>query len=133
MYMINWLVPLLQFQVRLQTWVAVILFALGACLVIIGGYQFRKAKTTVSPLSLENTSSLVATGLYRHSRNPMYVGFSLFLAAWAVYLGSVPAMLLLPVFIWHITRVQILPEEKILEQKFGDEYREYVKNVRRWL
>jgi len=74
------------------------------------------------------------TGLYRISRNPMYLGFLLLLVAWGIYLANVPALLLMPViFIVYMNRFQIIPEEKALDQAYGDVFLAYRRKVRRWL
>jgi len=86
-----------------------------------------------SPLEPEAATSLVTGGIYRYTRNPMYVGFAALLLGWAVYL-AVPWVLLGPVaFILFITRFQIIPEERALSSKFGRQYGEYQERVRRWL
>ena len=102
-------------------------------LLLWSGGVFRKYKTTVHPQRLENTSYLVTGGIYRYSRNPMYLSFLLILISWGIYLGSLLSFLVIPIFIWFITKYQILPEEQVLEKKFQDTYREYKRNVRRWI
>lgn len=96
-------------------------------------FIFRKNHTTINPVHPDQASKLVTEGLYRYTRNPMYLGLLIVLTGWAVYLGNVTALLVLPLFALIITRWQILPEERALEQKFGDEYRTYKCAVRRWL
>ncbi|WP_455376601.1 methyltransferase family protein [Kaarinaea lacus] len=113
--------------------VALIMFAIGLALVIISGYQFRKVTTTVDPLSPHQTTTLITTGFYRYSRNPMYIGFFLFLLAWGIFLGSLLSLILLPVFVYLITENQIKPEERILTEKFGSKYQRYLVKVRRWV
>ncbi|RKZ83311.1 MAG: isoprenylcysteine carboxylmethyltransferase family protein, partial [Gammaproteobacteria bacterium] len=81
----------------------------------------------------ENTKQLVTTGTYRFTRNPMYVGLLFLLIGWTILLGSLSPILMLPVFIWIITIEQIIPEEKILEQKFGQKYLDYKNAVNRWI
>ena len=81
----------------------------------------------------QNTSGIVTSGLYKISRNPMYVGLLTILIGYAVWLGSVTPFLLLPVFHFLITEMQIKPEERMLEQKFGEEYLDYKDRVRRWI
>ena len=95
--------------------------------------HFFRTHTTINPLRPENAQKLVITGLYRYSRNPMYVGLLFLLIGWAVWLGSVTPFLLLPIFIIIMTRQQIIPEEKVLKQKFGQQYKDYKHVVRRWL
>ncbi len=111
----------------------VTILAMGILIILIGGYQFKAVSTTVNPLKPEESTQLVTSGIYRFSRNPMYVGFFLFLVAWAVLLGSLVICLLLPFFILVITKVQILPEERVLQRKFGDDYLNYKNRVRRWI
>jgi protein-S-isoprenylcysteine O-methyltransferase Ste14 len=115
-------------------WAAAALFlAAGASFCIAGVLSFRRARTTVDPVHPENTSSLVTTGIYRVSRNPMYVGFALVLAAWAVYLASPLSLIGLLFFILYMNRFQIIPEERMLGELFGDEFVRYRSMTRRWL
>lgn len=117
----------------LRILVAALLAAAGVAFALAGGQAFRRAQTTVNPLKPEAASSLVVVGVYRHTRNPMYVGFACMLLGWAVYLAA-PLALLGPVlFVAFITRFQILPEERALAEKFGPEFEAYRQKVRRWL
>lgn len=95
--------------------------------------QFFHINTSISPLHPDRVNSLVVTGLYRWSRNPMYLGFLLVLFGWATVLASVSPFIVLPLFMIILTVQQIIPEEIILEQKFGQEYRDYKSAVRRWI
>lgn len=94
--------------------------------------QFIRKKTTINPLNPNNTHLLVTKGIYRFSRNPMYLGLLIWLLAWGLYLGNFLSLLFLPLFVYIITIQQIKPEEKILEEKFGQTYLDYQKRVRRW-
>nr|ART40893.1 L409 [uncultured bacterium] len=76
---------------------------------------------------------MVISGIYRFSRNPMYVGLLLVLTAWAIYLSNALAFLFLPTFVACLTRLQIVPEERVLAAKFGDAFTAYRQSVRRWL
>lgn len=96
-------------------------------------WAFFKAHTTVNPLHPDKTRQLVTTGLYRYTRNPMYLGLLFILLGWAIYLGVLSPFLLLPAFVWLITYMQILPEEAILRSKFGQVYTDYQQRVARWL
>jgi protein-S-isoprenylcysteine O-methyltransferase Ste14 len=81
-----------------------------------------------------DASSAIVTGsVYRLSRNPMYLGFLLVLAAWAMFLSSLAAALVLPGFVGYMNRFQIVPEEQVLLKKFGPAYAQYMSRVRRWL
>ena len=94
---------------------------------------FARHETTVNPLRPERASRLVAAGIYRYSRNPMYLSLLLALAAWATWLGSWPAAIVLPGFVWAMNRWQIRPEERALAALFGAEFEDYRRSVRRWL
>jgi protein-S-isoprenylcysteine O-methyltransferase Ste14 len=94
---------------------------------------FKQSDTTIDPVRIHRASSLVTTGVYQVTRNPMYVGLTLILCAWGVWLWS-SVQLIGPVFfIAFIQRFQILPEERVMEEKFGSEYLQYKTTVRRWL
>jgi protein-S-isoprenylcysteine O-methyltransferase Ste14 len=105
----------------------------GAAIALAGVVAFRQAHTTVNPTTPEASSAVVTSGVYRWSRNPMYLGFLVVLAGWAVYLANVVSVLLLPAFVAYMTRFQIKPEERALEAKFGAPYTRYEQQVRRWL
>ena len=105
----------------------------GICLAIAGVKSFARAKTTVNPTTPAATSALVVTGVYRFTRNPMYLGMLLVLLGWAVYLANAIAFLLVPVFLLYISRFQIVPEERVLQEKFGAVFATYKARVRRWL
>ena len=105
----------------------------GLAFDLAGVIAFRLAKTTVNPLRPENTSAVVTSGVYRITRNPMYVGMALILLAWAVFLSSAWALLGPLAFVLYITRFQIKPEERALAARFGSSYADYLASVRRWL
>lgn len=96
-------------------------------------FRFRTAGTTVSPLNPQTASSLVTVGPYGWTRNPMYLGLTCLLLAWATYLGSPSAFLGPPLLVAYLTRFQILPEERALQRLFGSTYEEYKKKVPRWI
>ncbi|MFM6992240.1 MAG: methyltransferase family protein [Rhodoferax sp.] len=94
---------------------------------------FNRSETTIDPVRIHRASSLVTSGIYQVSRNPMYVGLTMALCAWCTWLWS-PALVCGPVaFVAFIHRFQILPEERVMLEKFGGEYLEYKAKVRRWL
>ena len=94
---------------------------------------FRKAKTTVNPLQPQSATSLVVSGVFSLSRNPMYVGVAFILLAWSMYLGSSWALLGVVGFVIFINQFQIVPEERAMLALFGEEFVSYSKKVRRWL
>lgn len=113
---------------------------IGLVIIIVAGtfdlwslFLFFKKHTTPNPMKPENTTGLVVNGLYKISRNPMYVGLLTILMGYAIWLGSLTPFLVLPLFYWLITEMQIKPEERALDSKFGQEYLDYKNTVRRWL
>ncbi len=112
--------------------VAVLLVAAGF-VAIAGILAFRRQQTTVDPMRPDKASALVVAGIYRRTRNPMYLGLVLMLLAWSAYLTSIAALLLVPAFVAYMNRFQIRPEERTLLDKFGDAYAQYMREVRRWL
>ncbi|PWK14775.1 protein-S-isoprenylcysteine O-methyltransferase Ste14 [Psychrobacter immobilis] len=133
MYGVSKMVPALTFSLNGSTALAVGLGVMGLSLGIMGVTQFRIAQTTPNPQALEKVSSLVTSGVYQYSRNPMYVGLVLILLGWAFYLSHFLAFVLLPIFILYMTRFQIQPEERMMAQKFGKTYQDYLNKVRRWI
>ncbi len=116
-----------------RLWGTVLLALAGVAFDLSGLWAFRRARTTINPLSPHKASALVSGGIYRVTRNPMYVGLALLLSAWAVVLAS-PWGLLGPVgFGLWVDRFQIQPEEAVLRAKFGAEFEAYAARVRRWL
>lgn len=125
--------PGLSFALAGSSAIAMALVALGGTVAIAGVIAFRDKRTTINPLTPSASSSVVSGGVYRVSRNPMYLGFLLALAGWAVYLSNAGAALLLPAFVAYMTQYQIKPEERALLAKFGSEFAQYASRVRRWL
>ncbi len=134
MYGVSNMLPALKFSLNGSTALALGLAGIGLSSGIMGVTQFKKAQTTPNPQALEKvSSSLVTSGIYNYSRNPMYLGLVLMLLAWALYLSHLLAFVLVPVFILYITRFQIQPEERMMAKKFGKSYQAYVSRVRRWI
>jgi len=106
--------------------------ALGVVLNIAASNALARAQTVVMPPS-EESSQLLEGGLYRLSRNPIYLGMVLFLAGVTGMLGVVTPVVVILAFGWLIQRRFVTPEEAALEQRFGDAYRDYKRRVRRWL
>lgn len=113
--------------------IAIVLAVLGGAVAVAGIVSFRRAGTTSNPTRPEATSSLVATGIYRFTRNPMYFGSALVLIGWAVYLSNVVAFAGPLLFVLYINRFQIVPEERVLTAKFGAAYDDYRRRTRRWI
>jgi protein-S-isoprenylcysteine O-methyltransferase Ste14 len=93
--------------------------------------KFSRLGTPIHPF--QRSTRLLTDGLYRYTRNPMYVGMMLILVGLSLILGTLGTVLVIPVFAWLIERNFIVVEERALEQAFGERYREYRRRVRRWL
>lgn len=128
-----WLPPVLALPSGLRIGAALVLACIGLGFDVAGLVAFRKAKTTVNPLRPERSTQVVSTGIYRITRNPMYLGLVLVLLGLAVYLASPWALLGPLAFAAYITRFQIRLEEQALTTRFGAAYTAYCKQVRRWL
>jgi len=127
------LLPPLAIALAWRAGVALLLVAIGLVLEVTALASFWRRKTTINPLRPATTSSLVASGVYRHTRNPMYLGMLLDLVAWAAFLASPLALALVPLFVLYLDRFQIVPEERALSALFGSDYAAYKNKVRRWL
>ncbi len=125
--------PSARFDFPARRAVAIACALAGIALAVAGVREFRRAKTTVSPLEPGRASTVVGTGVFRATRNPMYVGMALGLAGVALWPGSLPGLLLVPAFCGYLTVFQIMPEERALLARFGAPYQAYLQRVRRWL
>jgi protein-S-isoprenylcysteine O-methyltransferase Ste14 len=115
------------------TWarIGLVPIALGTFFCVYAYYGFARAGTPVVPFA--RATALVTTGLYRFTRNPMYLGLVLILAGVATMLGTLSPWLPLPLFLWIIQRRFVHCEERFLEELFGQQYLTYKRRVRRWL
>ncbi|MEM9384279.1 MAG: isoprenylcysteine carboxylmethyltransferase family protein [Pseudomonadota bacterium] len=125
--------PLIEVHVPGQRAVAVTLIAVGLAIDVTAVIAFFRAKTSITPLAPGKTTELVVSGWYRFSRNPMYLGMLGVLIGWVLWLGQPLGVLTLILFVIWITTFQIVPEEQVLAQKFGERYEAYRSRVRRWL
>jgi protein-S-isoprenylcysteine O-methyltransferase Ste14 len=107
--------------------------AIGVIFGVAGVVSFRLAKTTVNPHKVDSASKLVTSGIFKITRNPMYVGLAFLLVGWGIWLSSFWALLCVVGFIAYLTLFQIKPEERALSKLFSEEYNDYKARVRRWL
>ena len=128
------------FIVPATTMPAILRFGALGVVMLVGGIfgtrafsAFAKAKTTINPVNIDAASSLVTTGIYAVSRNPMYVGLTALLVALALALSNAWLLLGPLFFIAFITHFQIVPEERVMLAKFGADYSAYRSRVRRWI
>jgi protein-S-isoprenylcysteine O-methyltransferase Ste14 len=133
MWLIARYLPALSFDIPARRSLVVLFFCLGGIVAVPAITAFRSAETTVDPRDPGKATRLVVAGVYRYSRNPMYLGLLFLLIAWAFYLSNLVAFAGVPLFVLAMNRLQIQPEEAAMEAKFGDEFRAYRESVRRWL
>lgn len=128
--------PLYQSNPQLPLWCIVLTagFMLAALLIgLTAVWRFRQAATTVHPMQPQRSTSLVQDGIFRYSRNPMYLAMLLGLAGLACWLAVLSVWLVLPLFLYLIQQYQIKPEERWMANRFGAEYQQYQQQVRRWI
>lgn len=113
--------------------VAIALGVVGLSISVAGIVELVRERTTLSPGKASAATSLVTSGVYRYTRNPMYGGLCLTLTAWAVFLSSLLSTIWLAVYVLYVNRFQIVPEERGLSALFGTDYLNYTRRVRRWV
>ena len=122
-----------EFSSSLLNSMSVISFVVGISIFVAAVGSFKKQKTTVNPISIEKASSLVISGIFKYSRNPMYLGMSFVLLGLAFKFNLIGGLLFTSIFMSFITIFQIKPEEVAMEKLFEQQWKDYIKNVRRWL
>ena len=105
----------------------------GAAITFAGAATLRAAKTTLLPMQPQRTTSLVTSGIFGWTRNPMYLGLATALVGWAAFLSAAWPLLGPILFVLYVNRFQIRPEERVLAALFGSEFESYTHRVRRWL
>ena len=132
MYLCSLILPVGYFSFFGRPYLIYFLIGLACVIGIWSLIQFYSNKTTVNPLELDKVSTLVSSGLYQYSRNPMYLAMLLLLLAWGLWLGNAFNTIIAAGFVYYMNAFQIEPEEKVLLKMFGKEYKEYCTLVRRW-
>lgn len=132
MWGVSSLQPSLPLAPAVRQFAAAALAIVGVAFDLLGLFAFRHSKTTINPLEPSKAATPVTGGVYRVTRNPMYVGLALLLSAWAVHLSMLWPFLGPVLFVRYITRFQIAPEERVMRRKFGKAYAAYAARVRRW-
>jgi protein-S-isoprenylcysteine O-methyltransferase Ste14 len=133
MWLLAMAVPLADVVLPAKKPIAAGAAAVGGVFAGAGILSFLRGRTTLDPRAPGKAASLVTTGVYAITRNPMYLSLLLLLAGWAVYLSNLAALAALPLFVAYLNRFQILPEERALASLFGSEFQAYCNRVRRWL
>lgn len=132
-YGISKYLPELNFQFSGQR--VLYLLLAGICLIVLAWalIEFQKVKTTVDPLHPDKASSLVTSGIFKFSRNPMYLGMLILLTAYVLKTGNPINLIPVMAFVWSMTEFQIKPEEEALKEIFGEDYQTYLSETRRWI
>ncbi len=133
MWALSWVTPAVHISSGIRYGVAGVLLVFGVSVAGLALSSFRRARTTINPIEIDNASSLVTTGIYAFTRNPMYIGLTTLLVTFAVLLSNAWLLLGPLLFGLYITRFQIIPEERVMRAKFGSAYDAYKARVRRWL
>lgn len=133
MWLVSVQFPLMSFAMPGRLVISIALCGIGIVFALAGVVAFRGARTTVNPTQPGAASTLVSSGIYRFSRNPMYVGFLFALGGWAFFIAHALGFILLPAFVVYLNRFQISPEERALSSKFGKAFATYNQSVPRWL
>ena len=128
---LNFLLPLKHPISPPLSYFGIIIMVLGVVALASQAYLIHQNNTTIEPF--EESIFLVTEGLYRYSRNPIYLGMMLLLIGLWVVLGSLTPLLVIAIFFWLIQEKFIKVEEQMLEDKFGDQYLDYKRKVRRWI
>ena len=133
MWLVSLVTPNLSLPMSLRVAVALMLAAMGLSVIVFAVKGFQEERTSVNPMDLEQTSAIVTAGIYRVSRNPMYLGMLLCLLAFGWWLSNPFSLVAAVFFVPVIKRFQIIPEERALLGRFGSDYLTYCKTVRRWI
>ena len=120
-------------EIKYSFYFGILLLVLGFVILISAVRLFRKDKTTVNPLSPEQATKLVTDGIFKYSRNPMYLGMALVLGSIAVFFNLIGGIILVALFCVYITKFQIIPEERAMMNLFAQDFDEYKKVTRRWI
>lgn len=133
--LLMWLLafPALDFALPFRELVAAAFFVAALTVGVSAVLGFHRAKTTLNPLAPGQASALVVRGVFRWTRNPMYLAMLLVLISWACIVANAAALAILPLFVAYLNRFQIAPEERALQARFGSEFEQYKRTVRRWL
>ena len=116
-----------------QSMLSIVIFISGLMILISAVSLFKKKETTVNPMSPEKASSLVVDGVFKYTRNPMYLGMSVVLLSISIQFNLIGGLLIVCLFVAYITAFQIIPEEEAMEENFGQDYLLFKKNTRRWI
>jgi protein-S-isoprenylcysteine O-methyltransferase Ste14 len=122
-----------EIEIQYSSFFGIFLLLLGFFILISAVKLFRNDKTTVNPLSPEQATKLVTNGIFKLSRNPMYLGMAVILASVAVLFNIIGGIISMALFCLYITKFQIIPEEKAMKELFAQDFEQYMQATRRWI
>ena len=122
-----------EIEIQYSSFFGMVLLLLGFFILISAVKLFRNDKTTVNPLSPEQATKLVTNGIFKLSRNPMYLGMAVILASVAVFFNIIGGIISMALFCLYITKFQIIPEEKAMKELFAQDFEQYMQATRRWI
>ena len=122
-----------EIEIQYSSFFGMVLLLLGFLILISAVKLFRNDKTTVNPLSPEQATKLVTNGIFKLSRNPMYLGMAVILASVAVFFNIIGGIISMALFCLYITKFQIIPEEKAMKELFAQDFEQYMQATRRWI
>ena len=122
-----------EIEIQYSSFFGIFLLLLGFFILISAVKLFRNDKTTVNPLSPEQATKLVTNGIFKLSRNPMYLGMAVILASVAVFFNIIGGIISMALFCLYITKFQIIPEEKAMKELFAQDFEQYMQATRRWI
>ncbi len=133
MYLLARFMPFGDFDFFWRSYLMYALLGIALALGVVALVQFFRTKTTIDPTKPSKASKLVSDGIYRFSRNPMYLGLLIMLLVFGLWLGNAFNILVVAGFVAYMNKFQIIPEEDILTEMFGEQYLQFRTRVRRWL
>jgi protein-S-isoprenylcysteine O-methyltransferase Ste14 len=112
---------------------SIIIFLIGMLILINPIFKFIKSKTTIDPIKFKKVNKLITSGIYRYSRNPMYLGLLMLVTSTSIFYLNIFSITTPFFFYYWVNRFQIKREEIFLTKKFGKEYLLYKTKTRRWI
>ena len=120
-------------EIKHSFYLGIFLLLLGFAVLISAVRLFKKDNTTINPLSPEQATKLVTDGIFKYSRNPMYLGMALVLCSITVFFNLIGGIIFVALFCFYITKFQIIPEERAMSNLFSQDFDKYKQATRRWI
>ena len=120
-------------HIPLQSLISIFILSIGILILLNPVLKFKKSKTTINPIKFNKVNKLVTSGIYKYSRNPMYLGLLMIVISSSIFYLNIFSILTPLFFYLWINRFQIKREEVFLTEKFGEDYLSYKKKTRRWI